>query len=235
MELKNSFNVLFDALKKLNDFDWNKILDSFMNLPDKIQKATEKWTEYGWVPYLPEYNGLDIIENIIVPETQEDADKAMKDKVDSITFAKLIDEIKSYAKNLGQNEESVEESIKCYEAGLYSACALLTFSLIDSSLIIGQPTKGNSRRKLANKAVADAIDDDKTKYSLIAHSTKNIIENLFENPNDFSIENGLNRNMLAHGMNKYNPNEIDCLKLYVLLYNIYLLFDVEYFSWNTNP
>ena len=158
----------------------------------------------------------------------------MKDKINSTVFDNLIDEIRNHAKSLGQSEVTVEESIKCYNGGLYSACALLIFSLIDSSFIMGQPKKTNCYRKLANKAVEDAIDDNKTKYSIIAHSTKSIIENLFKKADDFTIKDRFNRNMISHGMNKDNPNEIDCLKLYVLLYNIYLLFDVEFFSWNTD-
>lgn len=226
---KKNSEIIENTIKQLINFNWNKL---FTNVPKNIKSLAEEWAKCGWIPSLPNYVEWDLIENITYPLTQKQADDIMLNKIDDEMFSELISEITNYNTQLGLNNESFKEAVECFNNKLYSACALLLFALIDSRFIINQPIPQKGRRKLADKAVSDAINDNKTKYSIIAHSAKIIIEKLFENAADFSIENGLNRNMLAHGMNKYNPDRTDCLKLFVLIYNIYFLFDIGFLTWS---
>lgn len=241
--LKKSMETFAAVFEAYNRIDLEKIADSlnrlaeaFSSLPNDIQEATKKWASYGWIPSLPQCNVYDYVENLSAPESKDEADKILLTKIDEETFNRLTDSISEHIPQYGQNQKTFSESMECYNKSLYSACALLLFSMIDSIFVNSQKKPDNlkERRALAKNAVGKVIDKEKSQYSIIAQATKLIIKDyLFKDPIDFSNENGLNRNMLSHGMNKYNPNKTDCLKLFVLIYNIYLLFDTVFFTWES--
>ena len=226
---KKNLDIFADTIKQLINFNWSKLFEYFNNIPENIKCLADEWAKCGWIPSLPNYVEWDLIENVEQSLTQSQADNIMLSKIDDEMLSLLVNEITNYNVQSGLNNETFKEAVECFNNKLYSACALLLFALIDASFIMRQP-KGK-RRKLARGAVAIAIDEDKTKYSIIAQSTKLIIEKMYKDADDFKIENGLNRNMLSHGMNKYNPDKTDCLKLFVLLYNIHFLFDVTYYHF----
>lgn len=226
---KKNFDVLTDTIKHLINFNWEKLFELFDTLPENIKCLSEEWAECGWVPSLPNYVEWKLMKNIEHPLTQSQADKIMLNKIDDEMFSLLVTKITTYNIQSGLNNETLKEAVECFNNKLYSACALLLLALVDSSFITKQPKKG--RRKLAGRAVIKAIDEEKTKYSIIAQTTRLIIEKMFKDAEDFTVENGLNRNMLSHGMNKYNPDKTDCLKLFALLYNIHFLFDVTYYHF----
>ena len=241
--LKKSMETVAAVFEAYNKIDWNKIAnfltllsDAFSSLPNDIQEASKKWALYRWIPSLPEYDVSDFIDNINTPNSQDEADNIMLGKIDEKTFNQLVDYISEHISQYGQNINAFSEAIECYNNSLYIACVLLLYSIIDSIFIKSQkmPKKSEPRRCLANKAVKNRINEEKSKYSIIAYSTKNVIEDLFKDAVDFTIDDGLNRNMLSHGMTDYNPNATDCLKLIVLLYNIYLLFDTDFFTWKSD-
>lgn len=57
----------------------DKIIDVYGNvdLSQVGTTAVDKWTEYGWVPVLPSFNGGDILGSIIPPDTIQKADSLM--------------------------------------------------------------------------------------------------------------------------------------------------------------
>lgn len=226
-----AIRIIIDNVKSIN---WQQIYDIFSNYSGKVKDSANKWASYGWVPNLPEYNLTDLLENLYAPNSQFEADDIMMNKIDNTMFCLLVDEITDYNTQAGLNSVLLKEAVKCFDNELYSACALLLFALIDSCFIIGQPKSGSKNRSLAKNAVSNVVDENKKKYSIVALTTKVIIEKLFLGANDFdySREKGLNRNFISHGMNKYNPNKTDCIKLFVLLYNIDLLFNVDFFTWS---
>lgn len=231
---KKNSEIIENTIKQLINFNWNKL---FTNVPKNIKSLAEEWAKCGWIPSIPNYVEWDLMENITHPLTQKQADDIMLNKIDDEMFSELINEITNYNTQLGLNNESFKEAVECFNNKLYSACALLLFALIDSRFIINQPIPQKDkkeRRKLADKAVSRAIDESKANYSIIALTAKTIIKQLFLDGDDFnySREQGLNRNFVSHGMNKYNPDRTDCLKLFVLIYNIYFLFDIGFLTWS---
>lgn len=235
VKLQKSFEAIYKIIDNLKRINWQKIYDTFSNFPEKIKVSAQLWTSYGWVPNLPKYKPIDLLENINAPTSQIEADNIMLNKIDDTAFCSLVDEITDYNTQVGLNSKLLKEAVKCFDNELYSACSLLLFALIDARFLIDQPKVGNWR-DLAYKAVSKAIDKDMSEYSIIALTSKAIIEQLFLNAEDFdhTKEKGLNRNFISHGMNKYNPNKTDCLKLFVLLYNINLLFNIDFFSWDNS-
>lgn len=230
-----------EIIAVFQQIDLIKISDVVVSLPKNVQKAADIWAEYGWVPYLPTSNIKDLI-NFNYPKSQEEADEIMMQKLDNNGIKVLFDKLTKQVKSHSHNINSFEEAIKSYNNGIYSGCSLLIFAIIDSCFIVGQPvptpTKGNKnpQRRLAGSAINIAIDYDKSKIAVFAYTAKRIIESRFKRGNDFekSIENGINRNFLSHGMNTYIPSQKDCLQLFVLLYNIYVSFDGKFYSWTSN-
>lgn len=230
-----------EIIAVFQQIDLIKISDVAVNLPKNVKKAADIWAEYGWVPYLPTSNISDLI-NFNYPKSQEEADEIMMRKLGNGGIKVLFDTLTKKVKSHSHNINSFEEAVKSYNNGIYSGCSLLIFAIIDSCFLIDQPvsvpTKTNkkAKRRLAGSAINNAIDYKKSKIAVFAYTAKRIIESRFMNGNDFekSIENGINRNFLSHGMNSYIPNQKDCLQLFVLLYNIYVSFDGRFYSWNSN-
>lgn len=232
---KRNSEIIENTINQRINFNWDKLFEFFENLPEKSKEAAKKWASYGWIPNLPKYTVIDLMKNLNAPKSKSEADHIMNNRIENNLFKVIVNEISDNIKSYGQNEQTFFEAVSCFENGFFISCSLLLFALIDSCFLINQP-RIKRRRDLANKAVSRAMDESKANYSIIALTAKTIIEQLFLDGNDFdySREQGLNRNFISHGMNKYNPDRTDCLKLFVLIYNIYFLFDVNFFTWS-NP
>lgn len=225
-ELINKFNAFCENICLL--------LTGFQQLPERVQIAAKKWAEYGWVPCLPDYNVNDILSTIYYPKSQEDADKEMMKKIDEETLNKLFVELRKCVAKYEHNIITLEDAVKCFENGLYTGCSLCLFALIDSCFIKGQPKPTNGRRKTAKGAVTEVLDSKKSILFVSAYVVERMISNLYSNSKDFDekLERISLRNFVSHGMNVYNLNQIDCLKLFVLLYNVYMLFKIGVFHWD---
>lgn len=168
-----------------------------------------------------------------VPPTQEEADTLMLKELEN-TFDELLLSIKKHIKKLDANQTTYDEAVQSFNDGLYTSCALDIFALIDHLFITSQiETVDSKKRKLAKEAVKNKFEESKgAPYLVIAVSAKTIIEDLFKYGGDFDpeIEGKGNRNFISHGMNKKIPDRTFCLKLFVLLYNLCLLFTSGIFS-----
>lgn len=202
-------------------------------LSDIKTEPINKWTEYGWVPISPSFKGNDILSTLIPPDNSEKADTIMLKKLNKQEISKLFKELHEYANNYNHNDTTLSEAISAFKNNLYSGCSLLLFAMIDACFLTAQPLPPNVRRALAEKASKDKIEEIDSYQLSCANITLCIIKEVFKNGDDFNPvnDNKLNRNFLSHGMNKYVPTNKDCLKLFVLLYSIYVLFDTNVFKW----
>lgn len=210
------------------------IIEGVQRLPERVQEASKQWAIYGWAPSLPGDTGADLLNAIHVPESQECADEIMLSKLDGENLQFLFDKIQEKVETHHQNTITYNDAVCCFRNEIYTGCALSLFALIDSCFVMGQPkAPGKKQRDLARKASERAIDNEKAKFFVAAYAVKIIIEDLFEVGNDFNTtkEQGLKRSFVSHGMNHYNPTRTDCSKLFVLLYNIYLMFDSGLYHW----
>ena len=236
--LSESIKQVYQAMQLFQQLDFVKIGESIKKLPDYVKKSADIWADYGWVPFLPKSSASDVI-HMKSPSSQEEADKIMMAKLDEKGVQELFDILGQKVLSHSHSITSFNDAVKSYNNEIYSGCSLLLFALIDSCFIVGQPfpkkksDKDRNERKLALSAVGKAIDDDKSKFIVSAYATKIIIEKCFMRGEDFKESNeiGINRNFLAHGMNRHIPTQKDCLQLFVLLYNVYILFDTEMFHW----
>ena len=202
-------------------------------ISDIKAELIDKWTEYGWVPILPSFQGDDFLRTLIPPDSSEEADRIMMGKLNKQEIATLFKELQGYAHNYNHNETTLSEAIEAFQSNLFSGCALLLFASIDSCILTAQPLPSKGRRDLAERAVKIKLEDIDSYRLSCANIARNIIMDIFENAHDFdpTYDKKLNRNFLSHGMNKYIPTHKDCLKLFVLLYSIYVLIDTNVFKW----
>lgn len=197
------------------------------SLPEIRSETINKWTKYGWVPLLPSFRGEEIIKMLVPPCSAEEADNIMIQKLDDNELNLLFKELQKYILKNNYNNSTFSESIVAFRNELYSGCALLIYALIDACFINAQTIPLKGRRDLAEKAAKNKIERIDSYFLSCANISINIVKELFKNADDFKGENGMNRNYLSHGMNQYIPNKIDCLKLFVLLYGVYALFDTK--------
>lgn len=214
-----------------------KITNAFQFLQSYFQTAETsgiKWGEFGWVPFLPNNNAVDLLKTVYVPSSQEEADNLMLKKI-SESFDDLLKKTNEYAVQFDGNITTFSEAIKAYNYNLYTSCSLDLFAMIDHVFITSQvKSKGKPERDLSKKSVCTKYSDSKNAaYFVIAAATKTFIESLFKRGCDFDPNNEgySNRNFISHGMNTIIPTKKLCLQLFVLLYNVYLLFSVGVFSY----
>ena len=208
--------------------------ETWENFEERVEVSSETWASYGWVPFLPDSNLDEMIGYPDVPESQETTDEFMQVRIDSFRVDKLFSALKKSSEMQELNLITLNESILCFENNLYSACALCVFALIDEQYLQGQPLTPEKRRRwLAKPSTAEIFNKSFSGQSFFfAMTTNKIIERFFSDAKDFRSEDGLNRNFLCHGMNKYYPNKTDCLKLFVLLFNVYSLFGSKLYNWS---
>ncbi len=215
--------------------NFEQMAGAFQKLPERIRCSAETWAGYGWVPFLPTFDIEQYQWSMGAPKTQEEADEWMRYYFETETTEELFSEINRLTDWKGCNRTTVQEAIQCYEHGFYTSCALDVFALIDGCLLLEQPIrKGGDQRDLARNAVKRVYDNNNDcKYVISALAVKICITELFENQGDFKKpETGLKRNRISHGMNDYCPDQLDCLRLLVLLYNVLLLFKTGLYTWN---
>lgn len=225
-----------EAIDNGKNYDYNvddfKVKYGNKKISDIKSEPINKWTEYGWVPILPSFKGNDILSTLIPPDNSEKADDFMMKKLNKHEIDTMFNELHKYANLDNHNDNTLSEAISAFKNQLYSGCSLLVFAMIDACFITVQPVTGKVQRALAGQAVKNKLEKIDSYRLSCANVAINIIMNLFKRGDDFNPvnENGLNRNFLSHGMNKYTPTYKDCLKLFVLLYSIYVLFDTNIFN-----
>lgn len=233
-ELYQKAQVAIDN-DKTYDFDVGDFIAQYGNkkISDIKSEPLNKWTEYGWVPILPSFKGNDILSTLIPPDNSEKADVFMTKKLNKHEMNVMFNELHKHADLYNHNDNILSEAISAFNNQLYSGCSLLLFAMIDACFITFQPTSLKSRRALAERAAKDKIKKIDSYRLSCANTTLCIIKEIFKNADDFATvnDNKLNRNFLSHGMNKYMPTYKDCLKVFVLLYSTYVLFDTNVFKW----
>ncbi len=242
----DKINNFYSSIDKLITLDYQKLFASFIerieerakNYTKEQKESCDRWVKYGWVPMLPNSERGEGIAKI-APQTSNEADEFMLAKLDEDGLKLLHSKLKEYIDKNGLNRCTLDDAINSFENGQYTACVLCLFALIDSIFITKQEkdlNRDNKKyRKLAKGAVETA-NNYKELYLAPLKVTYELIKEIFSNTHDFDdkYDDNLYRSMISHGMNTRNPDKKDCLKLFVLLYNVLLSFEIGFFSFENN-
>ena len=126
-----------------------------------------------------------------------------------------------------KRKNDLEEAIACYKNKHYKASAMILFSLIDSILIRKQGR--STQLKTGVGAILLYKEDfekshDLTKKLFTSLNKINLFKCmfvLFDDTSNFTKNCPLvNRNYLDHGMTSKRVRKKDCIKLFLLLFNL---------------
>lgn len=223
-----AFSFTLDSFAKISEYLLSDISDLISSIGiSKYSKAEKKrlinvykqWGKFGWT--IPPNSCIDSFNNC--PETLLKADKY------ALRFCTRneMNELFLALESLCKRKRDVREAVKCYNNKHYKACALILFSLIDSRIIRLQGKSGKygvGIGAVANfKEVAKekTTDEGKLFLALCYENIFSCLFAMFEDTNNFTKEqNIINRNYLDHGMSCKIVRKKDCIKLFLLLYNM---------------
>lgn len=189
---------------------------------DAWQQSYELWGYYGWavIGHAPFHF------NNRPPENQIEADKRALNyfkKADLIVF---WSDLKNYPFSK-QKIADIDEAIYCFNAKSYKACSMLVCALIDGVCIRDQGGEGKLNvgvgavSKINKKFKKTPYGSTKGFIFLYYRNLFQCLFTLFEQTNDFKKEPPrYNRNFVDHGMSKRKVLRKDCIKLFLILYNL---------------
>lgn len=145
----------------------------------------------------------------------------------------LVDIISSYPKI----KVELCEALQSYKNKEYRACAMIITSLIDKLFILEQKEFLQENKIIktgmgATKAILKKIGDCNVseigeEFYLSLISISKFLNIFFERTNNFENDKTIiNRNMLMHGMWINEITQIDCMKLFLALFNIVTTLDI---------
>lgn len=219
-QLENFRNIATSLVDTINKIRIPQISEEQKN---KRIDAYKKWGKFGWTPH-PEAS---ISYYDMCPNTQIDADKYALKMCDKYGMECLFKELSGNDK---VSQRSISEAIICFHNKCNRACALILFSLIDRELIKLQKIDKEKKRATGAGAIASLKDkvekENKEALKLLYFYLMkiNLIAALFKiysDTDDFKRKcDEPNRNYIAHGMSLKNVRKKDCIKLFLLYYNL---------------
>lgn len=185
----------------------------------ELESSYKKWGEYGWTsnPFAD-----DCLFDTI-PQNLQAADKIALQYCNNKSMEDLFEMLLQRCKR----KSDLEEAIACYKNKHYKASAMILFSLIDSILIRkqGKSTQlktGVNAIRLYKENFEKSHDLTKKLFTFL--NKMNLFKCmfvLFDDTSNFTKECPLvNRNYLDHGMTSKRVRKKDCIKLFLLLFNL---------------
>lgn len=217
-------NTLGDFQKSLNTF-----LDGVLkNIPNKketrrIRRNYKKWGKYGWtiLPNAPIYFFNDC------PSKQSEADEICMNQIEE----KELKNITTYIYKNIKYRKKFAEAIKCYNSEFYLATAMILTSLIERKLT-ELPMQSKADKKARGKAIIDKykeslnIEDVGIIEVYYSENIFSYLDMFLKDGKDFKRQRfNVNRNFLMHGWRDIRTTRTDCIKLFLALYNIILLWE----------
>ncbi len=212
-----SQSILSQITEKIKKFSFPQVSDE---RKQELINSYEQWGKYGWtvLPYA-QINSFNCC-----PETLQEADRFALKYCKKSDMQRLFTELEEVC----ARKRDVREAVFCYNQRQYKACALILFSIIDSRFIRMQ-NKDDENYAVGVKAIVkykkivkQKISDSENLFLWLSYvNLFSCLFSFFENTNNFTKEPlTINRNYLDHGMSYKLVRKKDCIKLFLLLYNI---------------
>lgn len=194
---------------------------------EKIVVALQQWSNYGWC--LIDWASMDLYHN--APSSVQEADELSMEYCSEEEVSNLINGLKGKV----DNKTEFEEAVVSYKNQCYTACAMILFATIDSVMIRLQEYKEKNWRMLPREYAENQKNNSDEKSFLRTASylaMLNAITTIYKKGNDFTNEDTemLNRNFVDHGMNTRKVTQIDCIKLFLIIDNLFYF--MEEYGWS---
>ena len=212
----NISNIFVEAIKQLS------IPELSEDEKEELVEQYSLWGDFGWTS--TSFLNKELLDEL--PIDLKDANKKAK----TILNKEGVDELFLQMHKLSTIRKSdLEELENCYRNKCYKACAMISFSMIDSKLFRIQ---GKSKDRTANKGIGELKPKTDTEsiqsfYNYL--SAINLIRSLkamYKFANNFEKQfDVINRNFVDHGMLHKNVGQGDAIKTILATYNLYCLLE----------
>ena len=188
----------------------------------------KRWGGYGW-SFSPFVNVIKFYQDV---HSQNEADDIMRRFCSNDNILEIRNELKQFSLNY----RALDEAFNCYQNKQYLACSHLLFSLVDQFFIkkeyrkqkedgsLGSIIIGITAIKEYEKELKQLpIKDDELSFLCILNILK-ALQVFYGGSQDFKEEPALiNRNYVCHGMYNKEITELDCFRLWSVLYSLIAL------------
>lgn len=232
--IASSISATLDSFSKIGQSLISSIYDIIGNIeiPEVSEKRKKElintykqWGKYGWtVPPFAEINCFNTHPNSQI-EADEIALKYCQDNDIQQLFTLLLENC--------PRKKDIKEAIDCYNEKHYKACAMILFSIIDSRVIRLQNKKEkrmtgvNAILKFKDATKQQATGDGKLFLALNFANLFPCLLTMFDDTENFTKKSTvINRNYLDHGMSYKTVRKKDCIKVFLLLYNLLEFIDI---------
>lgn len=191
----------------------------------ELIKTYKQWGKYGWtVPPFAEINCFNTH-----PNSQMEADEI------ALRYCRNNDMQQLFTLLLENcpRKKDIKEAIDCYNEKHYKACAMILFSIIDSRVIRLQNKKEkrmtgvNAIIKFKDATKQQATGECKLFLALNFTNLFHCLLTMFDDTDNFTKKpTVINRNYLDHGMSYKTVRRKDCIKVFLLLYNLLEFIDI---------
>lgn len=232
--IASSISATLDSFSKLGQSLISSIYDIIGNIeiPEVSEKRKKElintykqWGKYGWtVPPFAEINCFNTHPNSQI-EADEIALKYCQNNDIQQLFTLLLENC--------PRKKDIKEAIDCYNEKHYKACAMILFSIIDSRVIRLQNKKEkrmtgvNAILKFKDATKQQATGEGKLFLALNFANLFPCLLTMFDDTENFTKKSTvINRNYLDHGMSYKTVRKKDCIKVFLLLYNLLEFIDI---------
>lgn len=218
--LSKGISVLADYFQQLQLSSYNTEEQCQLRL------QYEKWGDFGWTPF-PFSPTSDFP---APPDCIESADLLIlplfKDNILLDLFQKISD--------LSDVPSDFSDAIWAFNAQRYRVCSLILFSLLERAIICSQSLDSvmKDNRRVANCGIRKVQNQYQNAFSedmllfvwLLSHNVISCLSAFYVQRPNFTNEPILiNRHFIEHGMSTRLTTKTDCLKLFLLYYNLLFL------------
>lgn len=225
----STLSVISDTLEKFRNIILQTKTPSLTEEEKKnLILSYQKWGEYGWTP------PIDFLDGFFdeTPLDRKTANKTMLKYCNKHDMEMLFCKLKTMK---GVKQSDLNEAIFDFENGKYKSCIMIIYSLIDAKLIRTQKPEDyinktkKSQRSLggiAAETILNRLYDLKGEetpfyFYLLCANIISCIKELYKHGNDFKKQpKDANRNFIMHGMFTRPVQRVDCVKVFLLYYNL---------------
>lgn len=229
--ISSALNAIYPVLEKISQYK-EQIINSVTIAQSAVRtfEAVNKLGESEFVFW--EYLSEDVIDDILKSDNIDNFLLYYSTKNGNENINYVIDELKK-SRFVIKYLKSFEDSVTAYNGGLYNAALTSLVSIFDGVLA---DVSGMSRTNIDSrvKAAIFSLENNKELSDvdfpiLVLISSFDGAMELFGAYSDFEKEepNYLNRHWIAHGRSTKQRTQLDCIKVFRLIYGLILIYELS--------
>lgn len=241
---KGAITALSTFAEAIAQIDFIKIYDNLSNVLKALSEVVlniaspiseeerlalinsyKQWGKIGWT--VPLDASMDVLDTPPDPDIKKANAYIMQRYRQNASMNSLFDFMRKHY----QKSDDLNSAIFCFENRQYKACSLLLFCMIEARLIKAQHKTPDLKTGLGAvvqlKKQNKAYGNNEVLFTLLQFvNLFSCLTEMFQDTKNFSQKMVvINRNYLAHGVNKRQVLRQDCIQLFLALANLLFFLD----------